>query len=245
MSSNQNLKYAGAAVAGAAICYVACKIGRMFCSSKEKSANDNSSYKMIYFNARGRAELSRLLFNVAGVPFEDARYPFDPVTRKRVEWEADKDKYTFKQVPVLEVDGKQLPQSHAIERFLARRFDLLGDSDFEAALIDAVCEQFVDIKDAYQKAKKDNDVKTYFTTELPRQFAMLENLVKNGGGEWFVGKRMSLADLAFFNLVPYWDDQESVQAALVDCPRLRAIRSKVEQNEAVANWVNTRPKTSI
>jgi hypothetical protein len=120
---------------------------------------------------------------------------------------------------VLEVDGKQLPQSHAIERFLARRFNLLGilillevvdfilfsllfsvsmlvgSSDFEAAQIDgntlkhcctmkitchlcslaftAVCEQFVDIKDSYQKAKKENETKKFFTTDLPQQFAMV------------------------------------------------------------------------
>lgn len=30
-------------------------------------------YKLIYFNARGAAELSRLLFKVKGVEFEDVR----------------------------------------------------------------------------------------------------------------------------------------------------------------------------
>ena len=47
----------------------------------------------------------------------------------------------FKQVPVLEIDGKQVCQSHTIARYLARQFKLNGKSDFEAALAD----QYVDI----------------------------------------------------------------------------------------------------
>jgi len=31
-------------------------------------------YKLIYFNARGRGELSRLILHCAGVPFEDFRF---------------------------------------------------------------------------------------------------------------------------------------------------------------------------
>ena len=32
-----------------------------------------SNYKLTYFNGRGRAELSRLIFAAAGVEFEDER----------------------------------------------------------------------------------------------------------------------------------------------------------------------------
>ena len=31
------------------------------------------SYKLTYFNGRGRAEAMRIMFEVAGVPFEDVR----------------------------------------------------------------------------------------------------------------------------------------------------------------------------
>jgi len=33
----------------------------------------NMSYKLTYFNGRGRAELSRLIFAQAGVQYEDVR----------------------------------------------------------------------------------------------------------------------------------------------------------------------------
>jgi len=228
---------------------VACKVGRMlYCKESRKQ----SEYKLIYFAARGRAELARILFNVAGQSWDDVRYPIDPITFERKAWEADSHKMPFRKIPVLEVDGKQVAQSHAIERFLAKRFNLFGDCDVEGAQIDALCEQFVDVKELYNTAKKaekegkkEGELKKFFTTELPKQFGLLEAVLVKNGGEWFAGKRMSLADLAFFHLMSYWDDQESLQAALVDSPKLRALKTKVEQNEAVANWIATRPKTSM
>ena len=45
-----------------------------------------SSYKLTYFNGRGRAETTRMLFAVAGVKFEDIRVGEDDGK----EWEAIK-----------------------------------------------------------------------------------------------------------------------------------------------------------
>ena len=41
-----------------------------------------SSYKLTYFNGRGRAELARLIFSAAGVSFEDERISDWPGTVK-------------------------------------------------------------------------------------------------------------------------------------------------------------------
>ena len=35
------------------------------------------SYKLIYFNLPARGEVSRMLFTLAGVPFEDKRIRFE------------------------------------------------------------------------------------------------------------------------------------------------------------------------
>ena len=98
-----------------------------------------STYKLIYFDLRGLAETSRMLFKAAGQSFEDFRYPFTVKDGKQIrnEWIADKPNYIYEKIPVLEIDGGKyvIPQSKAIERFLARRFNMLGDNDIEAALI--------------------------------------------------------------------------------------------------------------
>ncbi|GMS85835.1 hypothetical protein PENTCL1PPCAC_8010, partial [Pristionchus entomophagus] len=93
--------------------------------------------KLIYSNNKGRAEVARQLFHLAGVPFEDFRIPPS-------DWSSIKAKTPFGQVPVLEVDGKQLPQSFAINRYLAKQFGFAGASSFEAAWVDAIADQLKD-----------------------------------------------------------------------------------------------------
>jgi len=36
-----------------------------------------ATYKLMYFNGRGLAELSRYIFEVAGQPYDDFRYEFN------------------------------------------------------------------------------------------------------------------------------------------------------------------------
>ncbi|CAF2185006.1 unnamed protein product [Rotaria magnacalcarata] len=76
-----------------------------------------STYKLYYFNGRGRAEIARLIFAAAGEKVEDIRY-------EGSKWPSYKSKIPLGQMPVLEVDGVKLPQSMAIARFLAKQFDL-------------------------------------------------------------------------------------------------------------------------
>ena len=91
------------------------------------------TYKLIYFNLRGRAELHRYIFAVAGQEYEDFRF-------ERSEWPEHKPKMPFGQAPVLEVtdDGKtvQIAQSGAIARFLARKYNLYGKNETEMTEID-------------------------------------------------------------------------------------------------------------
>lgn len=56
-----------------------------------------SKYRLIYFDLRGRAEIPRMLFRVAGVKFEDKRL-FVDANGKSTEWAAMKSSkclYTF------------------------------------------------------------------------------------------------------------------------------------------------------
>jgi len=52
----------------------------------------------------------------------------------------------FGKTPVLEVDGKQIHQSAAICRYLAKQFGLNGSSDWEALEIDAIVDTFTDFR---------------------------------------------------------------------------------------------------
>jgi hypothetical protein len=97
--------------------------------------------------------------------------------------------------PVLEVDGVVIPQSKAIERFLAKRFGLLGANDVEQALVEgcrhrmrsnvaAVIEQLTDIKNKYMEARRavgdEQKAKTsaFFSEELPKQLGLVRHAGK-------------------------------------------------------------------
>lgn len=47
-------------------------------------------------------------------------------------------------IPVLTVDGKPLPESLAINRYLARMANLIPEDPFEAATVDALCDKLND-----------------------------------------------------------------------------------------------------
>ncbi|CAF4653948.1 unnamed protein product, partial [Rotaria sp. Silwood2] len=57
-----------------------------------------STYKLYYFNGRGRAEVSRLIFAAAGQKYEDIRY-------ERDQWPSHKSEMPLGQIPFLEFAG--------------------------------------------------------------------------------------------------------------------------------------------
>ncbi|VDO84943.1 unnamed protein product [Haemonchus placei] len=75
------------------------------------------NYKLTYFDGRGPAEIIRQekIVTVAGEDCEDVRVTFG-------DWPKLKEDMPFGQLPVLDIDGKQLCQSFAIVRYLAKQF---------------------------------------------------------------------------------------------------------------------------
>ncbi|CAF4438029.1 unnamed protein product [Adineta steineri] len=108
------------------------------------------SYKLSYFNLRGFAEVSRLIFAAAGEKFEDVRY-------EREQWPEHKAEMPLGQMPVLEVDGVKLPQSAAIARYLAKQFHLAGKDNFEQAQVDAVVDTIYDLLKAFMPSRREQD----------------------------------------------------------------------------------------
>lgn len=83
------------------------------------------NYKLNYFNGRGRAEITRLIFAAAGAKFTDNRVE---------DWPALKPQAPLGQLPFLEVDDVKLPQSIAIARFAARENNLAGKTNLEQVM---------------------------------------------------------------------------------------------------------------
>ncbi|CAF0759182.1 unnamed protein product, partial [Didymodactylos carnosus] len=103
-----------------------------------------TTYKLHYFNGRGRAEVIRLIFAQAGQKYEDIRI-------ERANWDSIKNDTPLGQVPYIEVDGERIPQSMAIVRFLAKQFNLAGKDNLEQAKVDSVADTISDLSETYSK----------------------------------------------------------------------------------------------
>ena len=106
---------------------------------------------LIYFNGRGLAETSRILLALAQVDYVDQRYPFeiiDPVNHIYVRNEFDQDKKAGKfdksmgKLPILKINEgghiTEIPQSKTIERYISKRYGLMGNNLLEEAKISQI-----------------------------------------------------------------------------------------------------------
>jgi prostaglandin-H2 D-isomerase / glutathione transferase len=211
--------------------------------------------KLTYFNVRGLAETSRFLLALGGEEYEDFRYPLDVIDMKKDEFDKDKADgklvTSLNKVPFLEVDGVTIPQSKSMERFLARRYNMMGSSDVEAAQIDAICESVRDFKDMYQKVRslpeqeRPDGMNEWFTKTLVERLTLLENQLVGENG-FSVGSSMSLSDVVLFTFIKeFFDNKEASMNATLTSPKIRAVVERVSNNEKVLSWIESRPKTDF
>jgi len=201
-----------------------------------------------------------MLFALAGKDYTDSRYkitfgtPGDFSTIKRPEFDADKAAgkmdVAMGKLPVLDAGDFSLPQSKAIERYLAKQFGMMGDTPEEEAWVDAVGEHVRDINDAYNRKglffMKDEEEKTkiqkkWFEEELPPLLKKLDTALP-GSTSFSVGNKMSLADVSIFKLLTDTYDRD-ISETYSDCPKLQQIAKKVGENEALQKWMEERPKS--
>ena len=142
----------------------------------------------------GRGEAARLIMHVAGIPFEDRRIAVK-------DWPALRDSTPFRSMPVLEVDGKSITQSNTINRYLGKLAGLYPKDDWQAALVDEVMDAVEDISFrigstlALEGDAKKTAREALAAGPIPRFLQQIDARLKAGGSEWFVEKRLTVADI--------------------------------------------------
>jgi glutathione S-transferase len=221
------------------------------------TAEPSGKFKVTYFEAYGRVETPRILLAMAGKDFEDLRYPIsfgtpgDFSTIKREEFDADqsagKFDYAMNMIPVIESGDFKLPQSKAIERYLAKKLGMMGSTLEEEGWVDALNEHVGDISAAYGRKESEE---TWFKETLPSYMKKLEAALPGTLG-FAVGDKVSLADVAIFRLLsdtqPAYDSKwdSDVVAAYADCPKIKAIMATMDGHEALQKWMKGRPKSTV
>ena len=159
-----------------------------------------SGVSLMYFDGRGLGELVRWMLHASEIKFDDV------YLNRQDEFEKLKEDgmLLFGQLPLLQIDGLKLVQSQSIVRYLARRGNLYGSSDVDAANCDMIADAArdcmggvtsypflcIDGKEGEAKQKVQNSIKKYF-----HRFEAILNNNKAGKGTYLVGSSLTYADI--------------------------------------------------
>ena len=152
-------------------------------------------YKLMYFNLRGLAELSRYVFVYSGQEFEDFRF-------EGADWPKYKGETMFGQVPQLVIteNGQEtkLCQSNTIARYLARKFGLAGKDELAQARAEMVIDHFVDLQFCFRlcyteqnEELKKEKFKKFAEEQIPASLALLEKLLENQKTQFLAGDEVT------------------------------------------------------
>ncbi|XP_076544707.1 uncharacterized protein LOC117601415 [Osmia lignaria lignaria] len=199
-------------------------------------------YKLTYFPGKGLAEAIRFLFSYGGVEFEDYRFNTE-------DWPKLKPEMPFGVVPVLEVDGKEVCQSVAICRYLAKQFGVAGKNDWEALEIDSTVDTIHDLRLKigaffYETNEQVKAEKKKAAQELvPFYLERLDAQVKKNGG-YFVGGALTWADFAFVALLDYLNYMMGSNI-IEKYENLTQLKKKVLAIPQIKSWVENCPKADF
>jgi len=152
--------------------------------------------KLTYFDIHGgRGEPARLAMHIGGVDFEDNRISFQQFGDTR-------SSFPFNRVPMLDIDGIEVSQCNAINRYLGKLAGLYPTDPLQAAFCDEAMDAVEDIvsqvvatfpikdeaeKKAARQALADGPIAVYLQ--------QLQALLEARGGEYFADGRLTVADL--------------------------------------------------
>jgi glutathione S-transferase len=156
------------------------------------------SYKLTYFDFDGgRAEPVRIAFHAAGIEFEDERISFKEFGEMRQHTR-------FSSVPVLEIDGAQVTQSNAISRYVGKMAGMYPTDDLQALYCDEVLDALEDVSHYIVRTfglqgeelreAREKLAEGWLTVYLKG----LGELLSRGGGQYFAGNSLTMADLKAF-----------------------------------------------
>eukprot|EP00117_Sycon_ciliatum_P025554 scpid60868/ scgid21188/ Glutathione S-transferase 1 len=201
-------------------------------------------YVLTYFNARARAELSRLALVYAGADWEDKRVQGET-------WQELKPNSQLKFLPELSVEGGyRLSESTVMAQYIADKHNFGGSNAEERGLVCMIVKHLDDLFTNIVKAhfEKDEAKKAELVTELgekhiPNTLTNLEQIAKANDKGVLVGDKITTADLQLHNVAFMLLGKKDT--ALDAYPALKAINAKVVAVPSIAAWLGSRPESQF
>eukprot|EP00904_Undaria_pinnatifida_P006911 jgi/Undpi1/334/HiC_scaffold_1.g00330.m1 len=203
--------------------------------------------KLTYFPFAGPAEPVRMALAMTGQSWEDNRIPF-------AEFPAMKPGLPNGQLPILEVDGKILPQSGAQLRYVGKIAGLYPEDALEAAYadaaVDAVADNHMELRPAVlekDEAKKMEMRQRLASDFLPTWLSNLEKALEKAGGSYFAGGKLSIGDIAVVARLVWLNEGsiDGIPTTIVDdYPLLSSLIKRVNAEPKIAAYHQKRAESS-
>ena len=206
--------------------------------------------KIIYFNFPfWRAEVSRISLFIGNIPFEDRRLTNEDFSYVKEHGQMkDGTKIPFSQFPVLVINGEVIAQTGAIARICGKLSGLYPEDIVEAGKVDQVIDAATDINMLIRPSMRENDPikkkemrEDLSKNDLPRYFSYLEDLLSNNKSQWFVGNKMSIADIAIWRISGWLTSGiiDDIPKNLIDkFDNLKNLYSSVNNDKKIKEWVS-------
>lgn len=192
-----------------------------------------------YWAIRGLAQPARLMLAYAGEEFEDTKYEVgDAPDFNRDAWLNAKPSLglDFPNLPYY-IDGDlKLTQSNAIYRHIARKHKLYGDNDKEAAIIDMLADQIMDLRNDFIRlcySPNYKNLRKGYDEQLPKKLKAFENYLAKK--KFLLGDKISFPD---FHLYEILDQNITMEPeTLADFPILKTYMKNVEDLPAIKKYM--------
>ncbi|VWU52299.1 glutathione S-transferase, putative [Hepatocystis sp. ex Piliocolobus tephrosceles] len=197
---------------------------------------------LYYFDARGKAELIRLIFAYLGIKYTDKRFGQHGDAFLEFKKFKEEKETPFNQVPVLEIGDLILAQSQAIVRYLSKKYNISGNNELNEFYADMI---YCGVQDIHHKFNNTNLFKenetTFLNEELPKWSGYFEKLLKKNNTNYFVGNELTYADLAVFNL--YDDIEIKYPNSLNKFPLLKEHTELISNLPNIKNYIANRKES--
>ncbi|KAF2131681.1 glutathione S-transferase-like protein [Dothidotthia symphoricarpi CBS 119687] len=199
------------------------------------------------FMSRGRGQAVRLLWEDAGIAYEDVRYTFDEYPS----YKADKISALnpAATIPVVELDGRILTQSYAMLRHFSRLLDGVYDGKTEAEkyFTDQICDMVIDWRTLFVTAFLSPEKETAYpkhcsTTRANFLKAITQHFQGSDlaqRGPFVIGDTFTYADIVLYQICHDEELTRNGRKGLQDYPRLVEFVDAVEARPNVKAFLES------
>ncbi|KAH7701197.1 GST-5 protein, partial [Aphelenchoides avenae] len=198
-------------------------------------------YKLVHLDSRGPAEAIRLILIHEGIEFEDVRI-------SRSDLSQHKAKAPFGSLPYLEVDGKPLPESYAIARYLAHKFGLAGKDQWEQAWVDAIADFLKDVVADHIRpfvraaaglgGDKERLKMERFEPGMAKLLPQVEKLLKESASGFLVESGYTWVDFLYANIL--LNCELAAPGSVYSKADLKAYVDRVHNIDKIKNYIESR-----